>query len=179
MGYVADENGRVRLKVRQPRTGTGNLGDARLFYARAADSDRWERLSQTRGDAQGDTGFTPVAVDSRLDVAYGFDDLDGRSALFAMALDGSGRRELVLAHEAVDVDSLIRIGRQQRVVGASYATERREISYIDPELAALAASLGQALPDKPLVNIVDATQDESKLLIIAAQRHRSGHGLSL
>lgn len=166
--YVADDTGRVRLKVRHPRNARGVLGGSWLYFARPAGSERWELLSHASGDAQTITGFTPVAVDSRLDVAYGFDELDGRQALYRVALDGSGRRELVLARKAVDVDSLIRVGRQQRVVGASYATERREISYIDPELRALAASLSQALPDKPLINIVDATADEGKLLMIAA-----------
>jgi hypothetical protein len=88
----------------------------------------------------------PLAVDRARNVVYGFDDKNGMNALFSIALDGTNRRELVLARPDVDIDSLIRIGRDHRVVGASFATERRTTEYFDTELAKLSVALGKALP---------------------------------
>jgi dipeptidyl aminopeptidase/acylaminoacyl peptidase len=79
-----------------------------------------------------------------------------------------------MSRDDVDVDALIRIGRQRRVVGASYATEKREIAYFDPALAKLARSLGKALPDQPLINIVGASADERQLLVIASSDTQPG-----
>ena len=39
--------------------------------------------------------------------------------------------------------------------------------YFDPEFKKLAASLAKALPNLPLIDFVDASDDESKLLIFA------------
>ena len=75
---------------------------------------------------------------------------------------------MVLARNDVDVDSLIRIGRQRRVVGVSYATEKRAIEYLDPELETLAGQFQNALAGKPLIEIVGASADEKQLLLIAS-----------
>jgi len=160
--YVADDNGALRLKVRRPRDSSGQLtGEVEYFY-RAPDTSRWTRFS---GDLE---GFVPVAVDAASNVAYGFQTVDGFDALFRVALDGSNRREQVIARDDVDIDRLIRIGRQRRVVGASFATEKRQIEYLDPQMAELATQLQAALPGKPLINIIDASADEQTLLIIAS-----------
>jgi dipeptidyl aminopeptidase/acylaminoacyl peptidase len=74
---------------------------------------------------------------------------------------------MVFSRPDVDVDGLIRIGRKQRVVGVSYATDRRHISYFDPAIAKIAASLGKALPQTPSIAIVDASEDENRLLVRA------------
>jgi dipeptidyl aminopeptidase/acylaminoacyl peptidase len=93
--------------------------------------------------------------------------VNGHTALYSVALDGSLKRELVLSRPDVDVDDLVSIGRQNRMVGVSFATDKRQTVFFDPELAKLSASLSKALPGLPLVNIVDATADESKLVIFA------------
>lgn len=168
ISYVADETGRVRLKIRQPDRATGMMGNRREFWFRPQDSNEWLLLSKVTVDGQTYDGFYPVAVDGAKNVAYAFADKDGFEALYSIPLVEGGRPQLVLAKDNVEVDGLIRIGRQRRVVGASYATDRRQVSYIDSELAALAQGLAQALPGKPLINIIDASADENKLLIVAA-----------
>jgi dipeptidyl aminopeptidase/acylaminoacyl peptidase len=92
-----------------------------------------------------------------------------------MALDGSGKREQVLARSDVDVDGLVSIGRQSRVVGASFVTDKRQIEFFDPALAKLALSLSKALPGLPLVSIVDASADEGRLLLFAGSDTDPGH----
>ena len=57
------------------------------------------------------------------ELGTGFDRLDGRQALFKIALDGSGKRDLVFARPDVDVDGLIRIAwRRPRQRGVSWET---------------------------------------------------------
>jgi dipeptidyl aminopeptidase/acylaminoacyl peptidase len=139
----------------------------RRYYVRGADGGSWRLLSETSGDER-DTVFVPVAVDAGKNVAFGFSDVDGFTVVSSMALDGSGTTETLTARKDVDVDSLIRIGRQRRVVGASYATEKREVTYFDDELRQLTDRLHAALPGRPLIDIVGASADEQKLLLIAA-----------
>lgn len=164
IAYTADEAGRVRLKVRQPRDESGFLRDDIVYQYRDATSNAWRTISQ----ATNDTAFSPVAVDAANNRAYGFVEQEGYTAVATLALDGSGHRDVLLARGDVDVDRLIRIGRRGRVVGASFATEKREVVYFDEELKALSARLQAALPGRPLVDIVDASSDESKLLLIAS-----------
>lgn len=168
VGYIADEEGAVRMKVRHPKGVGTNLGDERFFYYREPGQSKWSLLSRVSLDAQTVNGFTPVAIDSQRNVAFGFDSVDGYEAVIEVPLDGVGEPKVVMARNDVDVDRLIRIGRQRRVVGASYATEKRAVEYFDPELKAFAAQLQEALPGKPLINIVGASADENRLLIAAS-----------
>lgn len=165
--YLADETGRVRLKMRHLVRQTGDLSGRRLYYYRSATSDSWNLLSEVDTTAQTREGYVPVAIDAAKGVAYGFDTIDGYEAIVSLALTEGARPQTLLARTDVDVDKLIRIGRQRRVVGASFATEKREVEYFDPELKKLAEALHGALPGKPLINIVGASADESKLLIVA------------
>ena len=167
-GYVADQEGRVRLKVRSIRGADGLLTGERIYNFRTADSNRWRVMDNVTIDGAARREFYPVAIDSQKEAAIGYDTIDGFDVLVEVPLNDTGQGRVLLARDDVDVDSLIRIGRQRRVVGASFATEKRSIKYFDPELDKLAAALGKALPNQPLVNIVGASADESRLLIIAS-----------
>jgi dipeptidyl aminopeptidase/acylaminoacyl peptidase len=170
--YITDGHGKVRVRGLFQLVGDGYDSGIRQYYFRKNGAREWNLLS--RRDIKADTGFAPVAVDRDLDVVYGFDKVDGRQALFKLALDGSGERSLVLAHPEVDVDGLIRVGRHRRVVGASYATDHRSFDYFDPVFAKLHADLRKALPDDSIVQIFDASLDEQQLLIFAGDDDRPG-----
>ncbi len=164
--YISDGRGNIRIMGMQPPRGeTGMTGEVINYSYRRVGSNDWEPLGSYNVISR--QGLFPSAVDPALNVAYVFERTDGRLVLFRVALDGSGRREQVAAHERVDVDDLIRIGRSRRVVGASFATETRQTIYFDAELRTLAERLSRALPGLPLVRVIDASQDESKLLILA------------
>jgi dipeptidyl aminopeptidase/acylaminoacyl peptidase len=165
--YISDGHGTVRIMGMQPRTNVGYVKDRISYFYRKQDSRDWSPLSTVTDNAGVGAGFDPYAVDRDRNVVYGFDDNSGHRALFSIALDGTLKRELVLARPDVDIDNLIRIGRQSRVVGASYATERRQVEFFDPALKKLSASLSKAMPGLPLVSFVDASADESKLLLFA------------
>ncbi len=167
-GYIADEHGKVRVMAARDSAASGYDGsDVRYLY-RPKGTNKWEALSTVDQTGNVDQGFVPIAVDSAKDVVYGFDTVDGYRALFSVALDGTGKREQLMARGDVDVDGLIRIGRKNRVVGGSYATEKRYVEYFDAELDKFASGLSRALPGQPLISIVDASEDESMLLIAAS-----------
>ncbi|GAA0332476.1 S9 family peptidase [Sphingomonas oligophenolica] len=165
--YISDGHGVVRIMGAQPSDSAGYAKDKVNYSYRKSGSRNWLPLGSVKLMGGQTAGFEPVAVDRDHDVVYGFDAVGGRTALYSIALDGSAKRDLVLARPDVDIDSLIRIGRNARVVGASFATDRRQIEFFDPELKKLAASLSRALPALPLIAFVDASADESKLMLFA------------
>jgi len=164
ISYVSDGQGNVRvmgLRQRGPNdSDTGTI----LFEYRTADSREWHLLGEYH--KQDRSGFWPEAVDPKLNVAYGFKKKDGRLALYAVTLDSSLREQLVYERDDVDVDELLRIGRQQRVIGVSFATDRRHAKIFVPEFAGLVSALGKALPDQQL-EIVDSSVDGNFVLIHA------------
>ena len=166
--YVTDGKGDVRIMGMQSSDPSGYAKNVVSYLYRKRGSRDWEPLAKLSVGAQGAAGFRPVAVDSALDVVYGFDDRDGYRAVFRQSLDGSARREAVVARNDVDIDELVQIGRNDRVVGVSYATDKRTVEFFDPELKKLGAALGKALPHQPLVTFVDASADESRLLLVAS-----------
>ena len=169
VGYRADENGNIRMQILRSTEAAGRYeGDDLRYMYRPLDSKGWEQLSEANDRGQVLTGFAPVAVESSNNVAYGFENIGGYTALVSQSLDGNNTRRVLLQRDDVDVDSLVRIGRQRRVVGVSYATEKRYVEYFDEELAKFAESLAKALPGRPQVSIVDASEDESTLLLIAS-----------
>lgn len=167
--YIADGRGHVRIMGLERPTSSGYGSGVIDYYFRKADDRDWKPLGRLDGsDGSTQSGFEPRAVDPALDVVYGFAAGEsGRTALVRVRLDGSGTREVVTARDDVDVDALVQIGRGQRVVGVSYATDRRQIEFFDPALRKLGAALGHALPGAPQISFVDSSADESRLLLFA------------
>lgn len=166
-GYISDGRGAVRIMAVADVAGaTGYESGRTHYFYRTRSSRDWKPLGTY--NRLTDQGFYPVAVDPDLDLAYGYQtDPNGRRALYSVALDGSKKETLVFAHPQVDVDRTVRIGRANRVVGITYATEKREAVYFDKPLADLGRALSKALPGLPLIRFVDSSVDESKLLLWA------------
>lgn len=166
--YATDGRGNVRLMGTQQRRESGYLRQDQTFQYRPAGGGGWNSLSTvTSTDTGLSSGFEPIAVDPAENVVIGADNNGNYSALYKMTLDGSGTRTLLLGRPDADVDRLLRIGKSQRIIGASYALERRIAEYFDPEIKELARALGQSLGGDKQIAILDATSDESKLLIFA------------
>jgi dipeptidyl aminopeptidase/acylaminoacyl peptidase len=163
--YLTDGRGTVRVVGRSTRGSTGQDSGIVAYSYRKPDSRDWLKL----GDYNyvDGSGFNPVAVDHDLNVVYGFKKKDGRKAVYTIALDSSRSENLIYARPDVDVDDLIRIGRRNRVVGVSFATDVRQPVYFDPDIEKLMRSLSRALPRQPQVQIVDSSVDEHVLLIFA------------
>lgn len=163
--YLSDGHGNVRVMASQGYSSTtGQLDPIIRFFYRSKDGDVWKSLSQS--DIVAEDGFWPTAIDPATDRVFGFGKIDGRKAVLTMALDGSGAISTIYTHPDVDVDGVIRIGRNGRIVGVSYATDRREAVMTDAPLAKMTSALSKALGGKQVV-IVDASADESRYLVRA------------
>ncbi len=168
--YLTDGHGAVRIMGARGVTGNGFETSSVTYSYRTPGSRDWQPLSSVTTDGQGNViqGFVPEAIDRDLNAVYGFDREGDRRGLYRISLDGSLKRELVLKRDDVDISGLIQLGRQQRVIGATYTTEKSYAELFDPKLKALRASLAHAIPGLPQVDIVDASADETKLVLFAA-----------
>jgi dienelactone hydrolase len=163
--YITDGHGDVRVLGVNMIKGSGyDMGSTRYLY-RAPQSKSWLPLSVF--DENNRTGFNPYAVDAAKNLVYGFETVGGRKALLTYTLDEAKTRDVVYARSDVDVDGLMRVGRARRVVGLSYATDKRQTLYFDPAIKALTTSLAKALGGGRMVQIVDTSADENKVLIWA------------
>tara|TARA_R110002124_G_scaffold100656_1_gene247682 strand:+ start:909 stop:2879 length:1971 start_codon:yes stop_codon:yes gene_type:complete len=162
--FITDGQGNVRIKGMRTKLGRTELDSGEIKYFYETDG-KWQPLGEYNYANR--TGFNPYAVEKDKNRALGFAPHNGRLALVAKSLDQIGKQEIIFSDDEVDVDQLIRIGRSNRVVGVSYAKEKRMGEYFDTELASLASSLGKALGGSKSIDFVDSSQDESKLLLLA------------
>jgi dipeptidyl aminopeptidase/acylaminoacyl peptidase len=172
--YISDGRGTIRIVGARSRRGSiGEYvsGDIAYFY-RVMGSREWRPFGEVVGE--GHNGFEPIAVDHDSNIAYGYKKLDGRRALYSVALDGSLKEELIYARPDVDVGALNRIGRRDRVVGVTYSDEFSHYHFLEPDFEKLLNSLARALPGRPPLYIVDSNMDESKLLIRTWSDHEPG-----
>lgn len=163
--YVTDGHGVVRIMGLMNTSNGGQQETGVIHYLyRFKNSRDWHDL----GDYNTVTGegFSPRAVDRDLNVVYGLKKKDGLEGLYSITLDGSLHEELLYSRADVDVDTVMRLGRRQRVVGVSYATDTRHAIYLSPDVKELLSSFARALPGRS-VRVVDSSTDENRLLIFA------------
>ncbi len=164
--YISDGRGAVRILGLFRKAGASGMASGVIDYLyRAPGSQDWHKLSEYNSLER--TGFEPAAIDPEHNIVYGFKKTDGRQAVYSVSLDGTLTEQLVYANPAVDVDELKLIGRQRRVVGVSYATDKRYTVYFDPEVKQLLSSLARAIPQQPLLRVADSSVDGNTMLIFA------------
>jgi dienelactone hydrolase len=158
--YISDGQGVVRLMTVQGVGADDQLtGDETHFYRRPRERD-WREL--------GDKGLAPLAVDSAINAAYVLEKLNGRKALYRIALDGTRKAELVFEHPTADVIGVVTVGRSGRVIGARYVTDRPHVEYFGADYRQLAAVVAKGSPRFPDIEFVSASADEQVLLIHAS-----------
>lgn len=160
--YMSDGRGVVRV-MQMLEYGPGGMlsGTARYFYRKTGATDWTQLVSASTED------FQPVAVDAATDRLLALKKKDGRLALYGYSLNGTGAESLIAEHPKVDIDGVVTVGNSQRIIGYTYAEDKRKTVYTDPEYKGLAASLAKALPNLPLVEFQDVTADGKTLLIFA------------
>ncbi|WP_265563305.1 alpha/beta hydrolase family protein [Sphingomicrobium arenosum] len=165
--YYSDGRGEVRVRQIRLSDGGNYLG-RNLFEYRPLGSNKWEKLTEMRFSPNGGhEGFLPLTVEAQSNSVLGLQVRDGREALYRMALDGSGKVELVATHPSVDITGPVRLGRGLPVIGYHYADEYGHTTYFDPTYEQLAANLARALPEGTQITYRGASADGQKLLLSA------------
>lgn len=165
--YITDGRGNVRLlNLVDSNYTTGQLTGIETYRYRLAGSKDWVDLAQYNGMTR--EGINPLAIDAERNALFATRRMNGRDALVRIALDGSRGSTLVARNDRVDIDGVVRIGRGQRVIGYTYADERRHVVYFDPEFDKLHNSLAKALPHTPIIDFEGASSDGQQLLIRAS-----------
>ena len=173
-GYITDSNGNVRIMIVPDVRGgaTGQLGTRTDYFYRREGSRDWQPFASSDSSAR--DGMTPVAIDTARNAAYVFKKLDGRYALYRVKLDGTMATELVYANPNVDVDDLAFVNHGGRAIGVSFAEERAQTIYFEPEFTAMARSLARALPTMPLIGFVQTSADGNRVLVHAGSDTDAG-----
>jgi dipeptidyl aminopeptidase/acylaminoacyl peptidase len=161
--YISDGKGVVRIMQSVGTTSVGMMKPVDTYYYRTTDSRQWKPFSSVPDQGP---GLRPLSVDPALNVAYCLDRKSGRDELFRVALDGSMRADLVYSDPNVDVDDIVRLGRQAKLIGVTLVGEKRHITYFDKEYEGLAAALQHVLPGRE-IDFVSSSADEQKLLVFA------------
>ena len=163
--YISDGKGNIRIMALGGEDNNGyDTGKTRYQYRTAPKAD-WQLFGHY--DANTETGFIPIAVDAATNMAYGFEEKNGLTGVYKVALDGSLAKTEVFSRKDVDVDDLIMLGRQRKVVGVSYATEKRQAVYFDPAIQKLQTNLSKALGGNRKINMAGLSGDESKMIVWA------------
>lgn len=171
--YLTDGRGNVRLsEVSEKRGPSGELTGRFRYRYRKAGSRDWVPLGEY--DAIDGSGIYPLAIDAGSDSLYFLQKTNGRDALYRMRLDGSGAKVLVATNDKVDIASVVRLGRGQKIIGYTYTDDRRRTVYFDPEFSKLATGLGKALGNQPMVTFAEASADGNKLLVYASGDKQPG-----
>ena len=106
---------------------------------------------------------------------YALKKLNGRSALYRIKLDSSLAKELVASNPKVDIDGVVRIGDGQKVIGYTYADDRRHTVYFDPEFTqACGVPVESAADTCRWSTFVNASDDGQKLLLFAGSDSDAG-----
>ena len=166
INFETDNHGAVRLMASVATANTGYVQDKVHYFYRTKTSKDWRAAGEASLD-----GYSMLSYD-------GFDEsgdallarkfVDGRLALFRMAADGSTTPDaLIFAHPNVDVDGVLRIGKYQRPVAATYVVDGNALEFFDPALRKLSTALSKALPGNPEVDVLDESWDGSKKLVFA------------
>jgi len=91
-----------------------------------------------------------------------------------MKLEGSGTAQLVAKNDRVDISGVVRIARGSPVIGYRYTDDVEHTVYTDPTYRELAAKLGRALPNTPLVDFAGSSRDGTKLLVHSSSDRDAG-----
>jgi dipeptidyl aminopeptidase/acylaminoacyl peptidase len=167
--YMSDGLGQVRLIGIQQLSGEVNLTGRVKYDYRLAGSRDWKQLVDYQ-----DSDFYPLAIDATSDSLYALRKRDGRYVLASIKLGNELTETVIATNPKVDIDNVVRIGDGQRVIGYTYADDRRHTVYFDPEYKALSSALGKALPNLPIVTFVNASLDGKKVLLFAGGDNDAG-----
>jgi dipeptidyl aminopeptidase/acylaminoacyl peptidase len=156
--FATDGRGNVRL-------GWGRNEELVSYYARAADSDGWERLARFEVFSSPDDVLQPVAVAEGSDLLYATGVAGGRQALWVLDLKDRTPPGILYSHPEVDIDRVL-LRRDGALLGVYYETDRPGIYYVDQDARAVMGTVQKVLPDT-FNRIVDSSTDMRFLIVRA------------
>lgn len=160
--YMTDGLGNVRIMSVTGSDNSGMMNGQMSYFYREKGSRDWKPLAESHDD-----DFRPLAVDDSIDSLYALKKKGGRNALYAIKLNDNRSETLIAENPRVDIDDVVRFGKGQKVIGYTFAEDKRQTVYFDPDFRALADSLSRALPKSPIIEFADASADGKILLIFA------------
>jgi len=165
--YMTDGRGNVRVATSwQSDRNSGQMSGLMTSRYRKQGSREWQELGTYDNTSR--NGIVPLAIDADRNALFARKRIDGRDGLVQVSLDGSLKTDVVATNDTVDIDGVVRFGRGQRVIGYTFADERRRVVYFDPEFDKLHSALEKALPGKPMIQFEQASRDGNQLLILAS-----------
>ncbi|NCP12317.1 MAG: S9 family peptidase [Sphingomonadales bacterium] len=170
VAYIADKKGEIRIKGESVNDNKGEYREGTRYSYRLPGNRDWKPFSEVVDDQ----GLTPLAFSEGGNAVYAFENLNGRLALYRVSLDGSLSKELLLSDSQVDVDGLMTLGKRGRVIGAHYQAEKSKEIYFDKDLEAVVKTMSTLLPGRPDVQLISATEDERKLILMATTSEDTG-----
>jgi dipeptidyl aminopeptidase/acylaminoacyl peptidase len=171
--YMTDGRGNVRLMTMGDDDHRQQMTGRIPIKYRTKSSRDWRDLGVY--DMVSGDGPYPLAIDADSDSLYALKKTNGRDALYRIKLDGSLQETLVGSDRAVDIDGIVRLGPGQRMIGYTFADDRRRTVYFDADLAKLQSSLAKALPKQPQISFHGATADGQKIVILAGGDTNAGN----
>lgn len=157
--YITDAQGDIRFRTVRDIDGNQNYTGKQIHWYRDREARNWKRVTLP------DAAYV-LSFDESGDSVYTLEPVNGRDALVKHRLDGGAEKQVVFAHEKVDITNLARIGARNRPVGVYYYDEYEHLEYFDNDLKALGKSLSRALPGKT-VTLLDTSWDENRILLLA------------
>ena len=171
--YWTDGRGNVRVMASSAKDQlTGDLIGTETFQYRTSGSKEWVPLGEY--DEMTREGIYPLAIDGERNALFARQRINGRDALVQIALDGTKATTLIAKNDRVDIDDVVRFGRGQRVIGYTYADERRKIVYFDPEFEKLRNALARAVPNAAGLDFMGSSSDGQLLLVLASSDTNPG-----
>ena len=159
---VLDRAGNVRVDVELD-------GTTYIMRYRDDNEQAWRELA--KADAL-EEGVSPAAFDYDNETLYVASNIGrDRSAIYKYDLEKNGLGEMLFAHDAVDVTEPIFSYAKRKLIGFAYATDKPQVSFIDPEWAALQAGLDQAFPGD--VARVTSVSDDERLAVVTVYSDRA------
>jgi dipeptidyl aminopeptidase/acylaminoacyl peptidase len=154
--WIADGHGLARLYET-----TTNF--TQRWYSRDAVEAPWKLLRESPLSEPG--AFAPIGFGENRDELLYFDNHEGRRALFALDLANGRDRKLVYSHEEFDVDTVLSLGKYQRLAAATYVAERTHVQFFDKRVAAIHEAIERTLPGRT-VAILDESWDQRFYLVV-------------
>ena len=157
--WITDPAGNVRI-------GYSITGTLEGYFARRAGESELRRLSKFEAFTR-ERVFEPIAVSAEdPDKAYALSTAEGRTALWLMDLAEKSDPELVYAHPVVSVSDPV-LGRDGRLLGVHYETERPNVSYVDDWIRTVMRGVDKAMPGT--FNTVRDLSRDNKVVVIASR----------